>query len=304
MNLPFFHRHQPLLNNQHIHVLPSLLKQHYPEQGACFSEALDMLYLAWLFREFHTPADHASKNLLWCFQQPAWRQQQAGNCPAGLIDYLHLYDKLADDKLYWQEVPLSSAQQQAMQFLQQQFPLLSLPLSHTDWQRQMALLCTGVILDYCQQQQMTNHSALLNNGIETAFIALQQANHYGGHGLRAWLGSMMHCLALLLIHRQLQNSPARQQEHVLLADIAHIHHRLAYWISKDWGLPDDLLFSLKQRFLPGQSLPLNAIVMQRAEHSQLILDSCRQQCFGKRQALHMLQLLHQDDRAEQLANLL
>lgn len=294
MNLPFLHHQAKLPDKQAIGLLPMLLKQHYPANSEQTADALNRLYLAWLFREFHPSCDLASKNSLHVFQQPEARLQLIGSCPAGLTDYLHIYDKLANDTLYWQDVPLSSLQQQQMQQLRDNHRLLNTQLlAQAPWQQQMALLCTTIILQHCQRFNLIREQDdMLHNGMDNAFLALWQAIQHNGHGLRAWLGSFMQTIALLLIRQHIAQQAARPNEHQLLLDIAHYQHRLAYWISKDWGLPDDILHSLRQRFLPEPQLSGHALIMQRSEHIGFVLDTRRHAQFSKRHSKQMLLSLH------------
>lgn len=306
MFLPFFRHHANLLGQCNIAQLPILLKQYYPEQQGLPAHAINKLYVAWLLRDLQNKTYYRSNNTLEQLQNPIFRQQYIGPCPTGLTDFLHIYDKLADDKLYWQDVPLSSVQQQQILELQQQHPILSSDIFYDlAWRQQMGSLCTVVIL----QQGKTYHwvkenDALWQYSVENAAIMMWQAHQQTSHRLRAWLAALLHGVALAAIRKLVEELGHGHNSQQLLQDAIHYQYRLTYWIAKDWGLPDDILFSLRQRFMCDKAFSDNTLMMQSAEHIAFIRDLRQHQQFSKRHCVQMLLSLRSDVVKQHLDSLL
>lgn len=305
MFVPFFHHHCKTLDQQNIADLPMLLKQYYPDQSYQSADSINQLHTAWLMRDLHKALPSSKTNPLSCLQNPQLRRDLLGLCPTGLADYLHIYNQLAEDKIFWQQVPFSSEHEQAIERLKKTYPLLQQqPIVDLSWRLDMGLLCSAIIEQHCQQRGLLDKTqSLWAYSMDYAILAMWQAEHVSSHRLRAWLSALLQGVALIVMQKQLQQHGYNGDEHQLLSDIQFYQYRLAYWIGKDWGMPEDLLFSLRQRFMKDKPFTDNTLILQRAQHLSFIRDLRQQQQFSKRHALQMLLSFQSDsitENAEQL----
>ena len=128
----------------------------------------------------------------------------------------------------------------------------------------------------------------------SGYINLQLAKENGFNPLHAFLMPLIHFIGLLLIHRELDKHPVLPDAQQLLTEIDKMNLKLSYWIAKDWGLPVDILYTLKERFLMPEQLSLSGELMQKSEHAYLAILLCQQGLLNRRQTESFLRAMGMD----------
>lgn len=113
------------------------------------------------------------------------------------------------------------------------------------------------------------HAMILQEGVNLGYISSLIAQDKGLDPIRLFLTAIIRSISILLVHQRLQaldNLPSKKQ---LFMEIKTLLPRLDYWLAKDLGLPDDILYTLKARFLEVNACPESVNIIHLAERCQL-----------------------------------
>lgn len=298
-DIPFLHSpaHQ-LLDHEHSSNLPCiksrlfLLSDKNREQAL---HTLNRLGNAYLFRGFSSHCGASNEQVLRHWQAPQHRSMQIGSLSPAFIQQLHRYEQQLEQGMQLQEVPTDATTAEKIRLMACQYPLLGNKLwmpEDVTLHQKAALLCTALLAEHCLPAQNCRYGhALLAAGINNASIAMQLALQHDCNPLRSYLASLMHSIALLYIYFSLKTTVELPGEHQLLDEIQHTDRRLAYWIAKDWGLPEDILHMLKQRFQSGSATTTGARLLQKSEHAGLAITLFHDKLLSRRQVKNLLQTM-------------
>lgn len=317
MVLPFFQSTQiDLLDRQHSPDLHRI-KAHFrrlqqPEQHTSALATLDRLANAYRFRHFSRLCGDNNRPVLEHFHCPENRRAIIGAQPANIMQHLHTYEQLLENRMQWSELIISRQQRRCALALANRHTLFSCNQVFSsfdelcqvlDIHQRMALLCTCELQQHClgkqadQQQRQFFHS-----GVESGCIALLIAGQTRHSPLAMYLCSLLHHISLLYIHRSLAETGTLPEENRLLDHIQQLDRPLPYWIAKDWGFPDRLLQHLKQRTRPHDAKNSSRDLLDKSDHACLLLTLQYRQLLSKRQARRLLQYMQLPQLAERVTS--
>lgn len=156
----------------------------------------------------------------------------------------------------------------------------------------LALLASTIL-----NQQIITHESKINElelfyqGVCSGYINMQLGKTQGLNPLHSFLAPLLHHIALIIIRRELQQCTQLPKASTLLDEIDSLHLKLAYWIAKDWGLPDNILSVLKQRFLSPETAGMPVLLLQKSENAWLAIRLCQQGYLTRQQVSGFLELM-------------
>lgn len=264
---------------------------------------LNLLAHAYLFRErlaaCQAPGTAARLAILEDLKSPAYRLSLISHLPCSL----HRLLQLDETSRYRSEISrllcLAPALEHRAVIIANQPPFHEQggPIYHFDELAEkletpslLAIICAAILWQHCLAEKGDEgQDQLFRIGLVSAHIHMQLAladNHPSP--LRSFLLSLLHYVSLLYISRELQGKNLITGEKELLHELDQLAPRLCYWIAKDWGLPDDILLTLKERFQQPHHLSPTAQVMQKCEHASLALLLYHNGLFSRRQIQKLL----------------
>lgn len=132
-------------------------------------------------------------------------------------------------------------------------------------------------------------TVILQEGINLACISSLIAKDKGLDPMRLFLTALTRSISLLLVHKQLQKQDGIPSKKQLFGDIKKLLPRLDYWIAKDLGLPDDILHTLKSRFIDIGLTPEAVNVLHISERCQLSILLFKQALISPKEIQKILQ---------------
>lgn len=297
MNIPFIHHHNngwldraqlPPMHQLASHIRQ--LQQHDPQAAR---QQLDRLLTAYCFRHLGTHGQAAPEPaLLDALYQPARRAALIGSLCIDMAGDMQADGSALRQRLQTAMPALRASHRQHCPKPQAG----ALLAADHDLDRQRALLITSTFSDHCLHDAGYHEHVLFHCGIDNALLALQLARQQGQHPLYAFLATLLQYLALVYIQQRIRAASSRPDPVHLLHAIGQLDRRLAYWISKDWGLPDVLLDLLRQ-CLPGQHTGPAAQLVLHSEHVWLLLRLQQQQLLSRHQTRRLLSSMQLPDDA-------
>ena len=171
------------------------------------------------------------------------------------------------------------------------------PITHFDeaqkllTRNQFDAACCASFIDVALSDEGSNvfHNSILQEGINLAYISSLIASDKQFDPMRLFLTAIMRSVSLLLVHNQLQQSEGLPSKKQLFSDIQSLLPRLDYWLAKDLGLPDDILHTLKSRFMNVGSTPIAVKILYMSERCQLSILLFNRSLISSREVQKVLQ---------------
>ena len=156
----------------------------------------------------------------------------------------------------------------------------------------LAVICTAHLKQHC----IKKHTAIMelelfNHGLRNAYIALCLAHKQNQDAISAFIAGFMHFISLIYLHRELQLNEIPPAKNQLLEEITAFLPGFNYWLAKDWGLPDELLSAMRERYLDTGELTGLSSLMQTADHANLALMLYQENLIHRKQTLQFLQAM-------------
>ncbi len=268
-------------------------------------QQLNYLVNAYLFREFNTRCQNTSSlpPVLQVLKSPGYRATCIQRMPTTLNKLLREQITTRDNNILTAHIALSAESKQQALHLANHFPFIHRTpwfnhfseLQALDNEEFSALLCATLLQQYClHRDSSAAEIQLFSQGVCSGYINLQLAKEQGFNPLHAFLMPLIHFIGLLLIHRELDKSAILPNAQQLLTEIDQMNLKLGYWIAKDWGLPEDILSTLKERFMMPEQLTLSGEMMQKSEHAYLAILLCQQGLLNRKQTESFLRAMSMD----------
>lgn len=152
----------------------------------------------------------------------------------------------------------------------------------------MALLCATFIYQSCiNRSSAEQERQFFYQGLYSAYFNMQMATSLTLHPLYNFLTPLMHSVSYIYINKETSYLSNLPNEPLLLTEIDDIHHKLSYWIAKDWGLSDAISHTLKECFLNNAHL-IEKDIMQKSEYAYLAIHLYQQKILNHRQTQSFL----------------
>ncbi|NRB41579.1 MAG: hypothetical protein HRU20_24430 [Pseudomonadales bacterium] len=136
----------------------------------------------------------------------------------------------------------------------------------------LAVVCTAFLQQHCLSKNThAVEKQLFQHGLRNAYISLCLSHTQQQDGICAFISGFMHFISLIYLHRELQLNEMPPAKGRLLEEITAFLPRFNYWLAKDWGLPEEVLKALRERFLDTGELEGLSGLMQTADHANLAL---------------------------------
>jgi HD-like signal output (HDOD) protein len=159
----------------------------------------------------------------------------------------------------------------------------------------LALLCATCFYKQCINNESTAAEInLFYQGVCSGFINMQIAYKYGFNPLHCFLTPLIHHFSLVIIYRELNQQTQLPNAKCVLNEIDQIHLKLGYWIAKDWGLSDDILYPLRERFLREENA-LQCELIQKSEHAYIAIQFCHQNLLTRKETLALLKVMQLEE---------
>lgn len=160
----------------------------------------------------------------------------------------------------------------------------------------LAVICTAFLKAHCINKNTTaQEKRLFEDGLRNAYICLCLAQKHQQDGISAFISGFMHFISLIYLHRELTAYETPPSKDILLNEITHFLPKFNYWLAKDWGLPDNLLTALRERFLDTGELSGLSGLMQTADHANLALMLFQENLINHKQTQQFLQSMQLSD---------
>lgn len=266
---------------------------------------LNYLVNAYIFREFNIRCHdtQSAHPVLQKLKSPGYRATCIQRIPTTLHKLLRAQLTTRDNIALTEHIAFSPESRQQALHLANHSPFIHCTpwfnhfseLQALDRDEFSALLCATLLQQYCLHRDSTAAEIqLFSQGVCSGYINLQLARENGFNPLHAFLMPLIHFIGLLLIYRELAQHSILPNAQQLLTEIDQINLKLGYWVAKDWGLPEDILYTLKERFLLPAQLTLSSELMQKSEHAYLAILLCQQGLLNRRQTESFLRAMGMD----------
>ncbi len=269
-------------------------------------EQLNFLANAYIFRDFSTACDdsHPQYPVLQDFKSPSYRSLLIKRLPSNLNRLLRLDELTIDHKDIEKTLCLSPTIQEQAVVIANHPPFTN----NNQWfsnfddikhqfkrQEFLAIICAAILKQHCIKQS-TNaiEQDFFQQGVYCGYISMMLARENRYSPLKSFITCLIHFICRLYIYRELENKKKLPNKHDLLLELDSLSVKLSYWVAKDWGLPEEILFTLKERFQQPRDLSLSAYIMQKSEHANLALMLYQHGQFNRKQTQKFLDSMNID----------
>ena len=284
--------------------------QHYePSYNSRCQHQMQAFFIEYFCKDFssapasYTP-EHHHCGLFHDLKSPSYRATLTQHLPQAISRLLHASRHSLNNDESSKKLVLSPSIKQHMlliankpPFAQQQiFNDFSQMKTHMEHNEFLAVICTAFLQQHCLNTHTCDvEKDLFAHGLRNAYISLCLAQNQKQDGLSAFINGFLHFISLIYLHRELQACEVQPAKDVLQNEITQFLPRFNYWLAKDWGLPDDMLSALRERFIENDDLSSLAIIMQTADHANLALMLFQERLINRKQTLHYLNTMHLGD---------
>ena len=251
----------------------------------------------------YTP-EHHHRALFQDLKSPTYRATLTQHLPQSISRLLHASRHCRSNEESAQKIILSPYIKHEVLNLANQVPfcLDGIFENFTDIKENMsqheflAVICAAHIKQHCIKKNTVQlERDLFLHGLRNAYISMCLAKKQNFDPVAAFIAGFMHFISLIYLHRELMLNETPPAKTVLLEDITAFLPGFNYWLAKDWGLPDELLIALRERYLDSGELTGLANLMQTADHANLALMLYQENLIHRKQTLQFLQAMQLSD---------
>lgn len=269
-------------------------------------DQLNFLMNAYIFRQFNTACNitQLQCSALQDFKSPSYRSLLIKQLPSNLNRLLHFDELSVDNKTLEKVLCLSPSVQEQTVNIANRSPFVSNNqyFRHFDdiknqleQQDLLAVTCAAILKQHCMSEKSSaTEQDFFHQGLCCGYISMQLARENRYSPLKSFITNIIHCICRLYIYRELENKKRFSSKHDLLLEINDLSPKLSYWVAKDWGLPDEILYTLKERFLQPHDLSITGQIMQKSEHANLALMLYQHEQFSRKQAQKFISSMNID----------
>ena len=263
-------------------------------------EQLNFLTNAYLFREFSARCndDHPQYPVLEDLKSPGYRLLLIKHLPTNLNRLIRLEDDIVNNDEIEKLLCLSPALQEYVVTIANRPPFANESRwyknfdevkSLLDKQSFLAVISSAILKQHCLPDKGCDIEIdFFNQGVACGYINMLMAPEYNQSPAKSFLTSVINYISRLYIYRELSRRTQLPRKQDLLQELNTLSPKLSYWIAKDWGLCDEILDTLRERFQHPEELSVSATIMQKSEHANLALLLYQHGQFTRRQTQRLL----------------
>lgn len=173
------------------------------------------------------------------------------------------------------------------------FKMLKKDLGRSEF---LAIICTAILKQHCLHKKSSAvETQLFEHGLRNAYISLCLAHKLESDSLSAFIAGFLHFISLIYLHQELQITDVHPRQDLLLQEITHFLPKFNYWLGKDWGLPDEILQALRQRFISQSDSSALCHIIQTSDHANLAIMLGQEKFINQKQTQYFLHSMQLDD---------